>query len=142
MLAGLQSRKEQPMGDAPEMPKLTLDDFSPHLGKDFTVRGRGGSASITLVSADAVKVGDPATIWTPPADQKLIPLPDNLAKVVASTPGDIRPGGPFSLYFAATGATVLGEGTYTVDHPTLGKVDVFLSPATKDGKRGYSAAFS
>jgi hypothetical protein len=131
------------MGGAPEMPKLTLDDFSPHLNKDFTVRGRtGASSSLTLVSADAVKVADPATIWTPPEGQKMIPLPDNIAKVVANAPSSIRDGGAFSLYFSGSRGDPLPAGIYALDHPTLGKVDIFLNPAPKDGQPGYSAAFS
>ena len=130
------------MGDAPEMPKLTLDDFSPHLNEKFTVGGSGGNSSLTLVSADAVKVSDPAVLWAPLKGQKLIPLPDDLARVVASAPSKIRDGGAFSLYFSGPRGDPLPQGIYAISHPTLGKVDIFLSPITKDGQNGYSAAFS
>jgi hypothetical protein len=130
------------MGDAPEMPKLTLGDFSPHLNEDFTVRGSGGDSQLTLVSAAAVKIKDPATAWSPPEGQKLVPLPDNIAKVVANAPSKVRDGGPFSLYFTSPRGDALPQGIYSVVHPTLGKLDLFLSPAPKDGQNGYSAAFS
>ena len=129
------------MGDAPEMPKLTLDDFMPHLNKDFTIRGAGGDSTITLVSADTVKVNDPS-IWSPPENLRLIPLPADLAKLVANAPIKFRDGGPFSLSFSGPRGDPLPQGIYSMDHPKLGKLDIFLTPASKDGQNLYNAAFS
>jgi hypothetical protein len=97
--------------------RLTADDFRPHLQAAFRVDGPGGPVDLVLVDVEA--------------------LAPNAVPAAAQRPGFwihlIGPGGP----------DYLRQGTFTVHHPVLGPMDIFLVPlGPHDGGMRYEAIFN
>jgi hypothetical protein len=135
-------RRNKAMADAAP---LKLNDFSSYLNTDFHARTPDGHiVSLKLVQAACPH---PADVFEPLREPGLhvIPLPKALAKAVASAKSEVRDGGPFSLQFAGPRNFQGPPGTYMLNHPKLGRLDVFLVPAGQlpnDGGYGYNASFS
>ena len=54
-----------------------------------------------------------------------------------------RAGGAFSLLFAAPAGTSLPQAIYSVTHPSLGVMEIFLVPiGPLSGRTGYQAIFT
>ena len=54
-----------------------------------------------------------------------------------------RPAPPFSATLTAPDGTQLAQGVYTLEHPTLGRLELFLVPiAPKDGQPTYEIVFN
>ncbi len=104
--------------------QLTSADFSPHLNHTFTV---------TLI----VPPETPGAVDGQQTRQlKLIEVADLKAYSDAARR-------PFSLIFHDSGAGYLAQGTYPIEHPELGVLDMFIVPvsAGHDGAR-YQAIFT
>src|SRR4051812_26346751 len=55
----------------------------------------------------------------------------------------LRDGGAFSLVFASPPGPVLAQGTYPVNHATLGTLDIFIVPlGPKNGINQYQVIFT
>ena len=55
----------------------------------------------------------------------------------------LRKGGAFALTFVAKGAPVLPQAIYSVGHPALGALEMFLVPiGPMAGGMGYEAVFT
>jgi hypothetical protein len=87
----------------------TAEDFRQHLGTSFGV-----------------------CVQTPR------PLELELAEVRDYTPQANEPGGMerFSLFFYGPGDIMLKQGTFTLEHPALGEVILFMVPVGRD-PRGF-----
>ena len=111
-----------------DLAKLKLDDFSKHLNATFTMDAGGGkTVPLTLVQATAHTTELPATVkGTENQDLKT------------------RKDGGFTLDFQAPEGRVLRQGTYTIEHPTMGKMDIFVSPSgvLPNGGAAYHAVFN
>lgn len=90
--------------------------FSPHVGEIFLVRVN----ETTTLDARLAEVKEAA--W-------------------ASSPQNRRT--PFSLYFQTHSATVLPQRIYTLQHPVLGTLELFLVPTSRNGDGVvYEAVFN
>jgi hypothetical protein len=124
---------------------LKLKDFSSYLNTDFHARTPDGHiVSLKLVQADCPH---PAGVFEPLSEpgRQVIPLPKELAKAVASAKSEGRDGGPFTLQFAGPRNFQAPHGTYIINHPKLGRIEVFMVPAGQlpnDGGYGYNASFN
>ena len=87
--------------------RLTAENFRQHLGTKFGVR-----------------------VETPR------PLELELSEVKDYTPQSNEPGGMerFSLFFRGPGDIMLQQGTFTMDHPSMGEVTLFLVPIGQDSQ--------
>jgi hypothetical protein len=87
----------------------TAEDFRQHLGTKFGVR-----------------------VATPR------PLELELNEVKDYTPRANEPGGMerFSLFFYGPGDIMLNQGTFALEHPSMGEVTLFIVPVGKDA-RGF-----
>lgn len=97
------------------MQQLTAEHFEPHVGERFRiVPGDGAPFEATLSSCTAA--GEP-------------PVPEFRK--------------PFSLLFHASGGELVGQQICAVEHPALGRLDIFLVPLGPD-ERGmrYEAVFN
>ena len=85
--------------------KLTEEEFRKHLGTKFGVR-----------------------VETPR------PVELELAEVKGYTAQSNEPGGMerFSLFFKGPGDIMLGQGTFTLDHPAMGEIMLFIVPVGQD----------
>jgi hypothetical protein len=95
--------------------------FTPHVGDRFAIQPQEGDAfEAILASCDETTYGD--------RDQWLASI-DRV---------------PFSLIFHAPGGELHPQGTFTVRHPQLGELAIFLVPlgAQQDGAIAYEAVFS
>ena len=111
-----------------DLAKLKLDDFSKHVNATFKMNvGDGKTVPLTLVQATAHTTQLAATVKGT-EDQEL----------------QTRKGGGFTLDFQAPEGRVLRQGTYTIEHPTMGKMDVFISPSgvLPNGGAAYHAVFN
>src|SRR4051812_29343833 len=55
----------------------------------------------------------------------------------------LRQGGAFSLLFVAAAGPFLPQATYTLTHPKLGTIELFLVPiGPSHGGNGYEAVFT
>ena len=96
-----------------DLAKLHIDDFRPHQDAAFEMQAER---------------------------DRIVPL--KLAKIEpAGNSG--RPGGAFSLLFAAPKGAWLQQAIYPVRHPALGVMEIFLVPVgpLADGN-GYQAIFT
>lgn len=94
---------------------LRLEHFSAFLNRDFVATTSEGDTSFTLVQAQSLSEKAPA--------------------------GMSRP--PFALMFHNRSVTLYPQGVYTMQHPELGDVDIFLVPVER-GTPGfvYQAVFN
>jgi hypothetical protein len=94
---------------------LTLGDFFERVGEEFRVAGQGAPVVFALVEAtDLSRPGAP-----------------------------VRPRSPFSLVFRGPLSPVMPQRTYPLEHPALGRLEIFLVPIGPDasGMR-YEAVFN
>jgi hypothetical protein len=93
---------------------LSLETFAPHVGTHFQLEAPGGALPLELV--------------------KVTPLSQGV------------PGGrqPFSLHFLGPAEGLLvPQRTWTLVHPALGRLDIFLVPlGPAQGRMRYEAIFS
>jgi hypothetical protein len=99
-------------------PWLTYDTFAPLVGDAFDATSDGIRAELTLVDA-----------------------------AQSATPGGTGPNGEtrnqFALEFRGPLATPLAQSTYSLSHPALGTVTIFLVPIRENADgRYYEAAFA
>lgn len=96
---------------------LTLEDFAPHVGTDFTLPGTEESAPIDFSLTSA----------TPLTNRPY--------------PGQARE--PFQLLFQVATQHVYPQGMYRLTHPAMGEHDIFLVPAAQtDAGVDYCATFN
>ena len=96
---------------------LTREQFAEHQGETFRLE-TGGSATFDLTLAEATPLGGAAR-------------------------GGERE--PFSLTFRGPAEPVLPQAIYPVEHPKLGKLEIFLVPIGPDPKEKgmrYEAVFT
>jgi hypothetical protein len=96
---------------------LVLADFTPHVGKPFPLRN-GTNARAALVLSDARSLG--------------------------SAPGPSERSESFSLLFTSPERGHVPQAIYTLEHPELGAIKVFLvpvGPAPSSGMQ-YEAIFN
>jgi hypothetical protein len=83
---------------------LTFEDFSPHIDSSFAVDLGECRMGLTLTEAEK--------------------------QPVHPYPGMARE--PFSLTFCSDTQTVLPQQIYTLSHPSMGDVEIFLVPIGRD----------
>ncbi|HEY7874089.1 MAG TPA: hypothetical protein VIG64_03095 [Actinomycetota bacterium] len=97
------------------MSELELDLFTPHVGTTFTL---AGEAPLDLVLSEAI-----ATRASEPQGH------------------GVRP--QFSLYFRGPRSPLLPQRIYGLEHPELGRLELFLVPVGQDRESTtYEAAFA
>src|SRR5690349_2641077 len=93
--------------------KLKIGDFSPHLNTGFEIQiAEGKVLPVTLAEAVA---------------SEMAPPPKNL-KGRDGKPLKAREGGQFMLQFVSPDGSRLKQGVYSVKHPKLGTLEIFLVP--------------
>jgi hypothetical protein len=115
------------MAPTADLANLNVDDFSPHLNAVFDLQTpKGGTMPLTLMAAASNGAE----------------LPKDL-KGRAGEALKVRKGGGFSLNFVAPEGRVLPQGVYSIKHPTLGTIEMFLVPSGPvHGGVGYHAVFN
>jgi len=116
------------MADAADLGALKVEDFSPHLNTDFEIQlpdGRSVSATLAEAAANGT---------TPPA-QGLKGREGQTLKA--------RDGGGFTLQFVTPENAIRSQGIYSVKHPKVGVLEIFLVPngPVPQGGFGYNAVF-
>jgi hypothetical protein len=101
---------------------LKLEDFSPHLNAGFEVHLPDGKV-VPVTLAEAVANGT-----TPPA-QGLKGREGQALKA--------RDGGGFTLQFVTPQNSLPSQGIYSVKHPKLGMLEIFLVPNGPVVPQGY-----
>ncbi|MBB4663767.1 DUF6916 family protein [Conexibacter arvalis] len=98
-----------------DLAQLSAELFAPHVGEPFAVRAEG-QIELTLVLTEACTLRDAAS-------------------------GERR--APFSLAFRGPEAPLLAQQIVPLEHPVLGRLDLFLVPlgVDADGAR-YEAVFT
>ena len=95
---------------------LTSATFTPHVGEKFEVTAADGATfEAILTSCDETSYGSPEQ-WLDQVDRV-----------------------PFSLVFNAPGGELLPQQIFTLRHPEIGELEVFLVPL---GPGVYEAVFS
>jgi hypothetical protein len=100
---------------------LTNESFAPHVGERFEIVPADGEAfEAVLASSDETTYGEREQ-WLASIDRV-----------------------PFSLVFHAPGGELLPQQTFTLRHPELGELAIFLVPLgpASDGTVAYEAVFS
>jgi len=93
---------------------LRLDHFSALIGEHFALCD--GATPLTLQLDSAESLGE-------------------------APPGSARK--PFSLVFRGEDSLALAQGTYALEQPRLGRLEIFLVPlASREGESRYQAVFS
>ncbi len=85
--------------------KLTRGDFAKHLNQTFHLPAKPGDLELELIEAEALPGAEPA-------------------------PEGQRQG--FSLIFRGPMDAVLDQGTYPLEHPEMGNLELFLVPIGPD----------
>ena len=115
------------MSSSPDLATLKIDDFALHLNATFELQTPKG-VSVPLKLTAAASHGT------------------ELPKVLKTRTGEeikAREGRGFTLNFVATEDRVLPQGIYPIRHPTLGTIEMFLTPSGPvPGGVGYHAVFS
>ena len=89
----------------PMLEKLTKEDFSRHAGATFRLEtSPGATVDVTLVETKDLSLGNEA------ASRR----------------------SPFSLLFRGPRSPVLPQHIYALDHPELGRLEIFLVPVRED----------
>ena len=100
------------------METLTVEDFAPHVGTEFTLPAGEGAEALhfTLVDATPLKIPN---------------LPEGTRA-------------PFQLVFREPGPTVYQQATYRLVHPEMGEQFIFIVPNSYSEAEGalYSATFN
>jgi hypothetical protein len=110
------------MTDAADLGTLKLEDFSPHLNTGFEVQLPDGR----LVQATLAEAAANGT--TPPAQG----LKGREGQALRT-----RDGGGFTLQFVTPENSIPSQGIYSVKHPQLGTLEIFLVPNGPVPPRGY-----
>lgn len=104
---------------------LTVDDFAAVLESPFTL-DLGEAGALTLTLAEATSLGGSG------------PDPEAAGPDAAAAPRE-----PFSLVFRGPLESQLGQGTYALQHETLGVLAIFLVPVARDAEAmRYEAVFA
>ena len=101
------------MTDAADLGTLKIEDFSPHLNTGFEIQLPDGR----LVQAT---LAEAAANGTAPPTQGLKGREGQALKA--------RDGGGFTLQFVTPQNSLPGQGIYSVKHPKLGVLEIFLVP--------------
>ena len=98
-----------------DLADLTADDFTPHAGSRWSVLAAGAAEPVAL----------------------------DLVEIVAGGQALRRGRRAFSLIFRGPRGPWLRQGTYRLEHPMMGPLEIFLVPITPepDGAR-YEAVFT
>jgi len=104
--------------DDREMDTLALSAFESHVGSVFKLAADTDSEiDLILISATRMPTTDP--------------------------PGTSDTGRPFSLLFRGPEAQPFGQGTQTLSHLTMGRLEIFLVPIQPDAEGPlYEAVFA
>ena len=99
--------------------RFTLETFSPHLGETYSLYADGADPwPLTLVEATDLQSSGHA----PAADAQRA---------------------PFSVVFRGPTTPVAPQRIYPVEHPSIGRVELFLVPIGPDGQgMRYEAVFT
>lgn len=93
---------------------LSLERFEPHVGSTFVLDPDGDRVELTLVEASS------------------------------TDPHETAPDGPgrraFSLLFRGPSGLVVEQQIWTLDHPQLGRLGLFLVPMQPDAEGSYLEA--
>jgi hypothetical protein len=110
------------MADAADLGALKIEDFSPHLNTDFEVQLPDGR----LVQAT---LAEAAANGTAPPAEGLKGREGQLLKA--------RAGGGFTLQFVTPENSIPRQGVYSVKHPKLGTLEIFLVPGGPVVPKGF-----
>jgi hypothetical protein len=103
----------------------THETFRPFVGSVFSVSAASGPVELTL---DNVKLASEATIRDSHVEVDGVVLPPRRA---------------FALTFEGPQTPVLHQGIYPLDHPEIGRLDLFLVPFRQDAVCSlYESVFS
>ena len=109
------------MADA-DIGALKVEDFSPHLNTGFEIQlPDGRSVQATLAEA--------AANGTAPPTQGLKGREGQALKA--------RDGGGFTLQFVTPENSIQSQGIYSVKHPKLGVLEIFLVPGGPVAPKGF-----
>ena len=110
------------MTGAADIGTLKIEDFAPHLKTDFEIQlPDGRSVQATLAEAAANGTVPPAKGLTGREGQAL----------------KARDGGGFTLQFVTPENAIRSQGIYSVKHPKLGTLEIFLVPAGPVPQKGF-----
>jgi hypothetical protein len=110
------------MTDAADLGTLKLEDFLPHLNTGFEVQLPDGKL-VQATLAEAAANG----ITPPPQGMK-----GREGQVLKT-----RDGGGFTLQFVTPENSIPSQGIYSVKHPKLGTLEIFLVPNGPVPPQGY-----
>jgi len=110
------------MADAADLGTLKIEDFSPHLNTGFEIQLPDGR-SVQATLAEAAANGT-----TPPAQG---------LKGREGQPLKARAGGGFTLQFVTPENSIRSQGIYSVKHPKLGTLEIFLVPSGPVAPKGF-----
>jgi hypothetical protein len=110
------------MASTADLGKLKVEDFSAHLNTAFEIQLPDGRF-VPATLAEAVANG------TAPPAQGLKGRDGQNLKT--------RVGGGFTLQFVTPENSLPGQGIYSVKHPELGVLEIFLVPNGPVAPRGY-----
>jgi hypothetical protein len=97
---------------------LTLSDFEPLVGQTFSLQTGENQSGIAFVLSEAAALGS-----------------------ASSAPGSART--PFSLIFVGPLQPVVAQAIYTLEHPTLGRLELFIVPVGQNPQgMQYQAIFT
>ena len=110
------------MTDAADLGTLKIEDFSPHLNTGFEIQLPDGRLVLATLAEAA------ANGTTPPA-----------AGVIGREGQTLktRDGGGFTLQFVTPENSIRGQGIYSVKHPKLGVLEIFLVPNGPTASKGF-----
>ena len=110
------------MTGAADLGTLKIEDFSPHLNTGFEIQlPDGRSVQATLAEAAANGTAPPSRDLKGREGQAL----------------KARDGGGFTLQFVTSENAIPSQGIYSVKHPKLGTLEIFLVPNGPVVPRGY-----
>jgi hypothetical protein len=109
------------MADA-DLGALKIEDFSPHLNTDFEIQLPDGR----LVSA---RLAEAAANGTAPPLRGLTGREGQALKT--------RDGGGFTLQFVTPENSIPSQGIYSVKHPKIGVLEIFLVPNGPVAPKGF-----
>ncbi len=102
--------------DRVDLSRLTVEDFAPYVGEVFVVSPY-------------------------PEGEVFAELKLTDASVTGKVPWGDRH--PFRLGFEGPASQALGQEMFTMQHPSIGKLDIFIVPVRGDTEtRGYEAIFT
>jgi len=110
------------MADAADLGTLKIEDFSPHLKTGFEIQLPDGRLVLATLAEAA------ANGTTPPA-QGLKGRDGQALKA--------RDGGGFTVQFVTPENSIPRQGIYSVKHPKLGTLEIFLVPSGPVAPTGF-----